>query len=211
MVSTTWLVSSPLVWFLRTSVHVAFSSRPFATLLFRRRKPSAGFVSPGTFWGENRETRRDASACHQPARRATSACRRTAAHPYGLHHETAGIPRLPVTCLCGRRRWRLNTCFQRHGPATRWILRLSLTHCSRLWCLGTRLWGKLLSSDGKLPTSRELRAGGLTLAIRCRFVDDAFEPGYISTIGVDFKIKLMNIDGQLVKMQMWDTAGVWKL
>ena len=30
---------------------------------------------------------------------------------------------------------------------------------------------------------------------------------YVSTIGVDFKMKSIEIDGQKVNLQMWDTAG----
>lgn len=40
-----------------------------------------------------------------------------------------------------------------------------------------------------------------------RFVDDAYTESYISTIGVDFKIRTLNIEGKTVKMQIWDTAG----
>lgn len=40
-----------------------------------------------------------------------------------------------------------------------------------------------------------------------RFVDDAYTESYISTIGVDFKIRTLNLDGKTVKMQIWDTAG----
>lgn len=29
----------------------------------------------------------------------------------------------------------------------------------------------------------------------------------MATIGVDFKIKSLNIDGKKLKMQIWDTAG----
>ena len=30
---------------------------------------------------------------------------------------------------------------------------------------------------------------------------------HITTIGVDFKIKTVNIGGMKLKMQIWDTAG----
>ena len=40
-----------------------------------------------------------------------------------------------------------------------------------------------------------------------RFADDSFNASFISTIGVDFKIKTFNVDGSKIKMQIWDTAG----
>ena len=40
-----------------------------------------------------------------------------------------------------------------------------------------------------------------------RFAENTFSGNYITTIGVDFKIRTMNIDGQKVKLQIWDTAG----
>ena len=40
-----------------------------------------------------------------------------------------------------------------------------------------------------------------------RFQYDAFESSYISTIGIDFQIKMVDIDGMRVKLQVWDTAG----
>jgi len=41
-----------------------------------------------------------------------------------------------------------------------------------------------------------------------RFADDNFfAESYISTIGVDFKIKTVEIDGITVKLQIWDTTG----
>lgn len=40
-----------------------------------------------------------------------------------------------------------------------------------------------------------------------RFSDDTFSGSYITTIGVDFKIRTVVIDGQRVKLQIWDTAG----
>eukprot|EP01117_Protostelium_nocturnum_P018097 TRINITY_DN74_c0_g1_i1.p1 TRINITY_DN74_c0_g1~~TRINITY_DN74_c0_g1_i1.p1 ORF type:complete len:211 (+),score=76.42 TRINITY_DN74_c0_g1_i1:236-868(+) len=40
-----------------------------------------------------------------------------------------------------------------------------------------------------------------------RFADNVYTDSYISTIGVDFKIKTLTIDGKTVKLQIWDTAG----
>lgn len=40
-----------------------------------------------------------------------------------------------------------------------------------------------------------------------RFADDQFNASFISTIGIDFKIKTVNINGKRIKLQIWDTAG----
>lgn len=40
-----------------------------------------------------------------------------------------------------------------------------------------------------------------------RYTDNRFEESFVTTIGVDFKTKLLSIDNQSVKMQIWDTAG----
>jgi len=40
-----------------------------------------------------------------------------------------------------------------------------------------------------------------------RFADDTYTESYISTIGVDFKIRTITVDGKKVKLQIWDTAG----
>lgn len=44
-------------------------------------------------------------------------------------------------------------------------------------------------------------------SILYRFSDDVFNNKYISTIGVDFKIKTIVIDNKIIKLQIWDTAG----
>ncbi len=40
-----------------------------------------------------------------------------------------------------------------------------------------------------------------------RFVDDIWNDTFVPTIGVDFKIKTLEIDQKKIKMQIWDTAG----
>lgn len=41
----------------------------------------------------------------------------------------------------------------------------------------------------------------------CRFTDNEFHSSHISTIGVDFKMKTIEVDGIKVRIQIWDTAG----
>ncbi|KAF6214504.1 hypothetical protein GE061_009247 [Apolygus lucorum] len=40
-----------------------------------------------------------------------------------------------------------------------------------------------------------------------RFADDLYSESYISTIGVDFKIRTIQLDDKIIKLQIWDTAG----
>ena len=43
-----------------------------------------------------------------------------------------------------------------------------------------------------------------------RFTEDHFDTlndNHIATIGIDFKIKRISLDGKNVKLQIWDTAG----
>jgi len=40
-----------------------------------------------------------------------------------------------------------------------------------------------------------------------RYANDSFSPTFITTIGIDFKIKNVEIDGKTIKLQIWDTAG----
>ncbi|XP_064388540.1 ras-related protein Rab-8A-like [Halichondria panicea] len=43
--------------------------------------------------------------------------------------------------------------------------------------------------------------------ILVRFSEDAFNSTFISTIGIDFKIRTVEIEGKKIKLQIWDTAG----
>ena len=44
-------------------------------------------------------------------------------------------------------------------------------------------------------------------SILLRFTDDTFEEQMQSTIGVDFKVKMLDREGKRIKMTIWDTAG----
>jgi len=40
-----------------------------------------------------------------------------------------------------------------------------------------------------------------------RFVDDTYNESFISTIGIDFRIRTIYQDDKIIKLQIWDTAG----
>ena len=40
-----------------------------------------------------------------------------------------------------------------------------------------------------------------------RLSDDKFKHNYLATIFIDFKFKQLLIEGQRIKVQVWDTAG----
>ena len=40
-----------------------------------------------------------------------------------------------------------------------------------------------------------------------RYANESFSPTFITTIGIDFKIKIIQLDHKRVKLQIWDTAG----
>merc|ERR1711939_308182 len=41
----------------------------------------------------------------------------------------------------------------------------------------------------------------------CRYADDVFNSNFIATIGIDFKVRTIELDGKKIKLQIWDTAG----
>ncbi|XP_040575307.1 ras-related protein Rab-10 isoform X2 [Lepeophtheirus salmonis] len=43
--------------------------------------------------------------------------------------------------------------------------------------------------------------------ITLRFTDELFKLNFTHTLGVDFKIKTVDIKGKKIKLQIWDTAG----
>ena len=40
-----------------------------------------------------------------------------------------------------------------------------------------------------------------------RFCEDRFESNFVITIGVDYKVRSLQLDGKLLRLQVWDTAG----
>ena len=44
-------------------------------------------------------------------------------------------------------------------------------------------------------------------SLLCRYAEDTFLPSFVPTVGVDFKIRTMELDGKKIKIQLWDTAG----
>lgn len=50
-------------------------------------------------------------------------------------------------------------------------------------------------------------AGVGKTSLMWRFSDDVFNHTYISTIGIDFKLRTIDVQGQKVRLQVWDTAG----
>lgn len=68
----------------------------------------------------------------------------------------------------------------------------------RCWC--HRATALYLSAVARL-------AGVGKSCLLLRFSEDSFTSSFITTIGIDFKIKKVFLDNKWVKLQIWDTAG----
>mmetsp|Transcript_31006 Transcript_31006/g.49797 ORF Transcript_31006/g.49797 Transcript_31006/m.49797 type:complete len:214 (-) Transcript_31006:45-686(-) len=44
-------------------------------------------------------------------------------------------------------------------------------------------------------------------SVMVRFSDDTYDDSFITTIGVDFKLRTVELDNKVIKLQIWDTAG----
>jgi GTPase SAR1 family protein len=70
-----------------------------------------------------------------------------------------------------------------------------------------------MQSTSRLTTSTQIKLlliGDSGVGKSCcllRFSEDSFTPSFITTIGIDFKIRTIELDGKRVKLQIWDTAG----
>lgn len=62
---------------------------------------------------------------------------------------------------------------------------------------------------GSLAYCLDLRyeATQLTQMLIQKQDNNYFSESYISTIGVDFKIRTLEVDGKVIKVQVWDTTG----
>uniref|UniRef100_A0A8D0GWS1 RAB26, member RAS onco family n=1 Tax=Sphenodon punctatus TaxID=8508 RepID=A0A8D0GWS1_SPHPU len=64
------------------------------------------------------------------------------------------------------------------------------------------------SSEARLKVMLVGDSGVGKTCLLVRFKDGAFLAGsFISTVGIDFRNKVLNMDGVKVKLQIWDTAG----
>ena len=50
-------------------------------------------------------------------------------------------------------------------------------------------------------------AGSGKTSLLVRYAEDTFSAQHLSTIGIDFKLKIIDVYGYKTKLQMWDTAG----
>ena len=64
-------------------------------------------------------------------------------------------------------------------------------------------------SDSKDTTIKLLLIGESGVgksSLLLRFSEDTFNPMYITTVGIDFRVKNIELDGKKLKLQIWDTG-----
>jgi Ras-related protein Rab-8A len=80
-----------------------------------------------------------------------------------------------------------HTTTQQHNPPAAMSARPKYDHLVKLLLIGDSGVGKS--------------------CLLLRFSDDAFTNSFITTIGIDFKVKTVELENKRVKLQIWDTAG----
>ena len=84
------------------------------------------------------------------------------------------------------------------------LRRLSPAPCLALLCAAAAAQ----SGRSRLPlTSARCFTGVGKTCLLLRYSNDSFSKTFITTIGIDFKIKYVDLCGKQVKLQIWDTAG----
>ncbi|XP_059574013.1 ras-related protein Rab-13 isoform X1 [Alligator mississippiensis] len=104
--------------------------------------------------------------------------------------------------LCGTRRPPTN------APHCRQLAGSGIGSCTTAEKFGPGRAGAMAKSYDhlfKLLLIGDSGVGKTCLIIR--FAEDNFSSTYISTIGIDFKIRTVEIEGKKIKLQVWDTAG----
>mmetsp|Transcript_22385 Transcript_22385/g.29022 ORF Transcript_22385/g.29022 Transcript_22385/m.29022 type:complete len:245 (+) Transcript_22385:2-736(+) len=76
---------------------------------------------------------------------------------------------------------------------------------SKIVCIHNMERTKRYDLQVKLLTIGDSAVGKTSLLHR--YANACFSETFIATIGIDFKIKDVVVDGKLVKLQIWDTAG----
>jgi len=64
--------------------------------------------------------------------------------------------------------------------------------------------------DHKIPQYKLLLIGETAVGKSClllRLAEDSFTHSFMPTIGIDFKNRNINLDGEEIQLQVWDTAG----
>lgn len=88
---------------------------------------------------------------------------------------------------------------------------LSLNQASVYEALENAEKGVLEETVGSLPTQHKIvlvGEGGVgKTSLRLRFMGKSTEGVYLSTLGADFSVKSLTVDGTEVVMQIWDVAG----
>jgi GTPase SAR1 family protein len=62
----------------------------------------------------------------------------------------------------------------------------------------------------RAPTVKLLMIGNSGVGKSClllRFADDEFKPSFLPTIGIDFRVREVAVEGARLRLQIWDTAG----
>ena len=57
----------------------------------------------------------------------------------------------------------------------------------------------------KIMVIGEVRVGKTSLI--SKFTKNVFGGNYLTTVGIDFQVKTVNVNGKAIKVQIWDTAG----